>query len=113
MLYRFLIGIGNLVFNRGWEYLRDSANALSIECPQHIAETVYPHLVGYMFEIDPVSKRCLRFALFDDEASALLCELWYPRSFFSDCPPFANTIDEHEPWEINLSALPSPAAAPF
>src|ERR1051326_6126855 len=117
MLYPFLIGKGSgpspMDFAHQVRYMRDSANALSIEAPPHIAEAVFPHLVGYMWEYVPGST-FTRYALFDEEFAALLCELWYPRSNFNECPTFANSIEEYAsaPF-VSQCELPHLSAVPF
>ncbi len=119
MLYRFLIGLGHDIspdFDWSIRYMRDSANALFIEMPGHIAECVNPHLVGYMWETFPTTKQTLRFALFEDATSALMCELWYPRINFYNCPTFSTEIDEStitEGTRVNRSELPPREVAPF
>lgn len=96
MLYRFLISKGTnsftMTFPQNSKQMRNAANAFKIDTPEHIMDAVADDLMGYQWDLTD-DGQVMRYALFAEESSVFILQLYYPLSDWHNCPDYASMID--------------------
>ncbi len=102
-LYRFMIGKGTATGPRAFTRMfTDSLQGFFEHMPEGLRGSVDEHYVGVQWEV--CDGEYFQYVLLDDEFTQVACELWFPRSYFSQEPDFVT--------RINRCGSPCPTSGP-